>query len=70
MSSTGGTKFTVRGDYSYESDVQIVEGLPGFGAQAQAVARQFRRQVDLVSASATLELTNGFEISAWAPQPA
>ena len=62
----GGTKFTVRGDYSYESDVQIVEGLPGFGAQAQAIARQFRRQVDLVSVSATLELTNGFEISAWA----
>ena len=62
---SGGTTLSVRGDYSYESDVQIAEGLPGFGANAQAVARNFRRQVDLVSASATLALTNGFEISIW-----
>lgn len=73
---SGGTKFTVRGDYSYESDVQIIEGLPGFvqtsatGVRnfqpALEAARAFRRQVDLVSVSATLELTNGLEISAWA----
>ncbi|PXW69506.1 TonB-dependent receptor-like protein [Blastomonas natatoria] len=72
----GGTKFTVRGDYAYESDVQIAEGLPGFivtnpnGTRnfqpALDIARQFRRQTDLVNVSATLELTNGFEISAWA----
>ena len=71
-----GTKFTVRGDYAYESDVQIAEGLPGFivtnpnGTRnfqpALDIARQFRRQTDLVNVSATLELTNGFEISAWA----
>lgn len=73
---SGGTKFTVRGDYSYESDVQILEGLPGFiqtsptgvrnFAPALEAARAFRRQIDLVSVSATLELTNGLEISAWA----
>lgn len=62
---SNGTKFSVRGDYSYESDVQIADGLPAFGAQAQAVARNFRRQIDLVSLSATLELTNGFELSVW-----
>ncbi len=72
----GGTKFTVRGDYAYESDVQIIEGLPGFittnanGTRnfqpALDIARQFRRQTDLVNVSATLELTNGLELTAWA----
>ncbi len=72
----GGTKLSFRGDYSYESDVQILDGLPGFIQTSPAgvrnfqpaldAARPFRREIDLVSASATLELTNGFEISAWA----
>lgn len=62
-----GMTWSVRGDYAYESDVQIIEGLNAFGAgNQQAGARQFRREVNLVNASTTLELTNGLAISLWA----
>ncbi|MFN3473883.1 MAG: TonB-dependent receptor [Blastomonas sp.] len=62
-----GMTWSVRGDYAYESDVQIIEGLNAFGpGNQQAGARQFRREVNLVNASTTLELTNGLAISLWA----
>lgn len=64
---SNGMTWSVRGDYAYESDVQIIEGLNAFGpGNQQAGARQFRREVNLVNASTTLELTNGLAISLWA----
>jgi iron complex outermembrane receptor protein len=70
----GGTKFILRGDYHYESETQVVQGLPGFITSvggvpnfnaAIAVGRRFTREVNSVNASATLQLQNGVELSAY-----
>ncbi len=64
-----GHRIIARGDYHYESPVQIVQGLTGFLARGQdaaiAAARPFRRQVDQVNASLTYALANGLEFTAW-----
>ncbi|MFN4112715.1 MAG: TonB-dependent receptor [Sphingomonadaceae bacterium] len=65
-----GDKLFLRSTYSYESKVQIVDGLPGFlnpGGQAAAIAAAapFTRQVDDLSASITYAMDNGLELSLW-----
>jgi len=64
-----GDHLILRGDYHYESDVQLVEGLPGFlslgTAAAVAAARPFRREVDDLNASVTYAMDNGLELSLW-----
>ena len=72
----GDNTLVLRSTYHFESDVQIIEGLPGFldptqadggTAQALAAAVPFRRQVDDLSASVTYVFEDiGFEVSAWA----
>ncbi|MFN3818634.1 TonB-dependent receptor [Blastomonas sp.] len=62
-----GMTLSVRGDYAYESRVQIIEGLNAFGpGNQQAGAREFTREVNLINASTTLELANGLAVSLWA----
>ena len=69
------TKFILRGDYRFESDTQVVQGLPGFVTtvngvpnftNAQALGRQFKREANEFNVSATLQLSNGLEFSAYA----
>jgi len=59
----------LRGDFHYESAVQIAEGLPGFlaggNAAARAAARPFRREVNDLNASITYAMQNGLELSLW-----
>jgi len=55
-----GTRLVSRIDYSHESNTRINNGLPTFGPN------NFQREVNLVNASMTLALENGFEIGAWA----
>ncbi len=63
-----GTALVSRLDYTHESSVQILDGVPGFGSNEAAVAtaRNFRREVNLVNGSMTLKLDNGFEVGVWA----
>lgn len=51
----GAHRLLLRGDYSHESDIQVVDGYP-----------QFRREQNLVNVAATLQLENGVEVSGWA----
>lgn len=64
-----GDHLIFRGDFHYESPVQIIEGLPGFleqGTQvAVAAARPFRREVNEANASITWAMPSGFELTAW-----
>ncbi len=65
---------TLHTDFSHESNVQIVDGLPAFidfgladpFAPARDAARPFRREVNLLNASATIALDNGLEVGVWA----
>lgn len=65
----GTANLILRGDFHYESPVQIEEGLPGFlsggTAAAIAAARPYRREVNQLDASATLALQNGVELTVW-----
>jgi len=65
----GGDHLILRGDFHYESAVQIAEGLPGFlaggNAAARAAARPFRREVNDLNASITYAMQNGLELSLW-----
>ncbi|RDC59505.1 Ferrioxamine receptor [Alteripontixanthobacter maritimus] len=69
-----GSALIGRVDYYHESNTQILDGVPGFGATAtetanevaRRIARNYRREVNQVNASLTLALDNGFELSAWA----
>ncbi|WP_374942059.1 TonB-dependent receptor [Sphingomonas sp.] len=70
----GGTRFILRGDYQYASQTQVVQGLPAFvrtvngvrdSSAALAIGRQFTREVDEANLSATVQLTNGLEFSAY-----
>lgn len=58
----GGTKAIAHVDYSYESPVQIVEGLAGFPA---GVAEGLQREVNSLNASFTIRLTNGLDVGVW-----
>ncbi|MWV27460.1 TonB-dependent receptor [Aurantiacibacter rhizosphaerae] len=70
-----GDELILRSTYAYESEVQIVDGLPGFldrtlpdggKAQALAAATPFTRQVDELSASLTYVFDEpGIELSVW-----
>ncbi|AKM09516.1 TonB-dependent receptor [Croceicoccus naphthovorans] len=64
-----GDALIARGDYHYESQVAIVEGLPGFidfGQDAAiAASTQFKREVDEVNASLTYAMNNGLQVSVW-----
>ncbi len=70
----GDNILTLNADYQHESNVQIADGLPAFidfsladpFAPARAAAEPFRREVNLLNASATLSLANGFDIGIWA----
>lgn len=65
----GGHHLILRGDYHYESPVQIVEGLPGFlsggTAAAVAAARPWRREVSEINASISWVMPSGVELTAW-----
>lgn len=63
----GGTKAIAHIDYAYESPVQIVEGLSGFGSDAagRLIAQQFKREVNALNASFTVKLNNGFDLGVW-----
>ena len=71
----GGNSLIARATYAYESETQIVDGLPGFldddlpdGGQAQAIAAAapFTRQVDELSASLAYVFDDlGLEVSVW-----
>ncbi|MEP5173590.1 MAG: TonB-dependent receptor [Erythrobacter sp.] len=56
-----GNRLVSRLDYAHESSVQILNGLPTFGDTTD-----FRREVNLVNGSITLQLDNGIEVGAWA----
>ena len=65
-----GARLILRGDYRFESETQVEQGLPGFVttvngvpnfAAALAVGRRFRREVNEINLAATLQLENGFE---------
>ncbi|MBU0865239.1 MAG: TonB-dependent receptor [Alphaproteobacteria bacterium] len=58
----GGTKAIAHVDYSYESPVQIVEGLSGFPA---GVVESLQREVNSLNASFTIRLTNGLDVGVW-----
>ncbi len=74
-----GDRAILRGSYHYESEVQVVEGLPGFIARnpatgaalpggfeaGLAAARPYTRQVDEIDASFTYAMANGLELSVW-----
>ena len=64
-----GHHLILRGDFHYESPVQIAEGLPGFldggTSIAIAAARPFRREVNEANASITWAMPSGFELTAW-----
>ncbi|MEQ8411169.1 MAG: TonB-dependent receptor [Erythrobacter sp.] len=60
-----GSRIITRVDYNHESNQDINNGLPTFNAQL-GNTQIFRREVNLVNASATLALNNGLEIGAFA----
>ena len=71
-----GDRVILRGDWHWESEVQVIEGLPAFiqrNALGQVLsyqpafdaARPFIREVSEISASATYALMNGLEFSIW-----
>lgn len=59
----------LRGDFHYEAQVRIQEGLPGFlsgGTDAAiAAARPFTREVSELNGSLTWAMHNGIEFSVW-----
>lgn len=59
-----GNRLITRVDYSHESNTDINNGLPTFNRQL-GNAKIFRREVNLVNASTTLELTSGIEVGAY-----
>ncbi len=63
-----GNRLTSRIDYSHESNTQIIDGVSGFPTLAEglAVARQFRREVNLVNGSMIFSMDNGLEFGLWA----
>ncbi len=60
-----GSRIISRIDYNHESNTPINNGLPTFNA-ALGNTQIFNREVNLVNASITLALNNGFEVGAYA----
>lgn len=62
-----GARLVTRLDYNHESSVQILTAVSGFGSDANnlAIARNFRREINLVNGSMTLALNNGIEVGIW-----
>ena len=57
---SSGNRLITRIDYSHESNERINNGLPTFGPN------NFKREVNLVNASATVALESGIEVGVWA----
>lgn len=75
--NSNGDRIILRGDFSYQSPVQILDGLTNFivvdpatGARdfapARAAASQFKREVNSLNASITYAFDMGLEVTAWA----
>ncbi|WP_159983523.1 MULTISPECIES: TonB-dependent receptor [unclassified Novosphingobium] len=73
---SGGDRVILRGDYHYEAQFRLVEGLPGLVsrdavgnvtgvAAALAAAREFKQDINDVNASLTYAMANGMEVSVW-----
>jgi outer membrane receptor protein involved in Fe transport len=64
-----GDRIILNGNYHFESEVQIVDGLTAFlaggSAAAIAAAAPFTRQVDELDASLTYAMEMGLELSIW-----
>jgi len=71
-----GDKLILRGDYHYEAQFKLVEGLPGLVVRnasgqvtsvdaALAAAREFKQDINDVNASLTFAMANGIELSVW-----
>lgn len=64
-----GDQIILNASYHHESEVQIVEGLPGYlaGGQAAAIAAAapYTRTVDDLSAAVTYAMDSGLEFSVW-----
>lgn len=64
-----GNRLILGASYHHESEVKIVEGLPGYlglgQAAAIAAADPFTREVNDVSAQITYAMDNGVELSVW-----
>ena len=71
-----GDRIILRGDFSYQSQVQVLNGLtnyivtdPATGerdfTQARAVAQQYTREVNSLNASLTYAMAMGLEVSVW-----
>ncbi|QTD56580.1 TonB-dependent receptor [Parasphingorhabdus cellanae] len=57
-----GSKLIGRGDYLYESSVNLVDGLAGF---PNGFAESLQREVNQLNASLTFQHTSGFELSVY-----
>ena len=70
-----GDELILRGDYRYEKDVQVIEGLPNFvttnanGTRNLQVglnaAKPFRREIKELNGSITYAMQNGVELTLW-----
>ncbi len=71
-----GDRIILRGDYHYEMQFKLVEGLPGLVtydaagnvadvSAALAAAREFKQDINDVNASLTYAMANGVELSVW-----
>lgn len=61
-----GDRLIGRVDYSHESNVQIIGAVGGFPIELQReVARNYRREVNLVNGSIMYSMYNGFELGFW-----
>lgn len=69
-----GDRLIGRADFSYQQDVQVLEGLPAFidvingqrdFTRARAAARPYRREVNDLNASLTYAFEMGLELSVW-----
>ena len=66
----GGDHVILRADYHYEAPFQLVEGLPNYvgicgAACAVQAARDFKQDINQVSASLTYAMANGIEMTVW-----
>ena len=73
---TRGDRIILRGDYHYESQFRLVEGLPGLVVRdsagnvtdvsaALAAAREFKQDINDMNASLTYAMANGLELTVW-----
>jgi outer membrane receptor protein involved in Fe transport len=72
----GSGKLILRGDYHYEAQFRLVEGLPGLVvtdsqgnvtdvSAALAAANEFKQDINDVNASLTYAMANGLELTVW-----